>query len=990
MWLLENAGNAFQAGQLVISDKTISRKHLTIEVDRVRDGDGRDPGSRSVVTIEDLATKIGTVVNGTQIRGQKFVLIQDTNDLKMGHMPDLFRITWHPIVFSFSFSSKELRALPDPWQQLKKDLEPLDIKYIPEFDRARTTHVVAKKRNTSKGLQALINGDYIVTEAYIAAIVAAASSGEPSLESDFSKAWPSPLDHLPPRGDEPSDRPVSTYSPDTRRANIFEGYTFVFYDQKQFDTLLPPIAEGRGKALLGTVVPGQTEVDDFVRYVKGVAGEKGLGEFEDGSEGRGVVVVRHVPAKGDHVEWFTRFTTAVALRLDHRLIDQREFLDAVLAVEPSMLRRPLEVDVAGDQPPPRRTLTFASASASASIPAGGMDVDDHILPSVDAEEELVQRPPPLSQSLSQASSTRRARARRGGTASRFKGFDVDLDSGDEDGTGVGTGAVPVKQRNDEKDGMFMSQTPAVEEQARRNKRHPPDDEDMDDADGLTNVMDDIAPTAALVKRRRIEAGIDPVPARESPFQEDGEDDDDNEAEKDKKAKLKKGVGKTAVKKEKLEGSDDILGQARRNREAADEKRRLDEERERLAAADIPDDGIDAEAIRKLTLVETIQVREAGSATRTREQDIADGRWDPQWNGRRNFKKFRKQGDIVGRVPQRVIIGLEPAKTKEYGIGDDYWLEGGDDERAWRGSGSHNTNGSSGRTGRNEVPPNTRGGLAPSRRSGTPSGRVIDADDMDDTSIAGHDDAEPSESGDVPASRRAAAASTPSIPATNSTGSVRRPAPSTLASGSIPILASGLGSGSGSHGGESLGSGMVNLEIIPDTDPEDEHHGRGHEVASDDDDDDNNSLSVGTKDTRDSLAVSQLSDLPRTRAGKVASRPARQNQNQSQTAAPHPPAAATRTTRTTRTSRRGALPPSGDTGSSLFDSVQAPSTQVSDLRATRAKRAAPAPSARLQSPAKRPRRGAAADTDSMAASSAPIAISDSDDDDGLRFKFKSRR
>ena len=964
----------------MISDKTISRKHLTISVDRVRDGDGRDPGSRSVVTIEDLATKIGTVVNGTQIRGQKFVLIQDDNDVKMGHMPDLFRIAWHPVVFSFSFSSKELRALPDPWQQLKKDLEPLDIKYISEFDRARTTHVVAKKRNTSKGLQALINSDYIVTEAYIAAIATAASSsgaGEPGLESDFGKAWPSPLDYLPPRGDEPSDRPVSTYSPDARRANIFEGYTFVFYDQKQFDTLLPPIAEGRGKALLGTVVPGHTEVDDFVRYVKGVAGEKGLGEFEDGSEGRGVVVVRHVPAKGDHVAWFTRFTTAVALRLDHRLIDQREFLDAVLAVDPRMLRRPLEVDVAGDQPAPRRTLT--QGSASATRPAGGMDGGEPVSPSADADEELVQRPPPPSQSLSQASSTRRARARRGGAASRFKGFDVDLDSGDEDGTAAGTGAAPVKRPDDEKGDMFMSQPLAVDEapdtqQPRGNKRHPPDDEDMDDAGGMNNVMDDIAPTAALVKRRRIEAGIDPVPARESPSQEDGDDDkDEDEDEKDKNAKRNKGAAKTAVKKEKLEGADDILAKARRNREAADEKRRLDAERERLAAADMPDDGIDAAAVRKLTLVETIQVREAGSAARTREQDIADGRWNPQWNGRRNYKKFRKQGDVVGRVPQRVIVGLEPAKTKEYGLGDDYWLEGGDDEGAWRGSGSHNNsnaNGSNGRAGRNAVPTGPS-----SRLSGTPSGRVVDADDLDDTSMAGHDDPEPSEPGDVPAPRRAAVASTPSMPATNPAGSVRRPAPATLASGSLPVSvsAAGLGSGSGSGGGESLGSGMVNLEIIPDTEPEDEHHG----VASDDDDDDDPSLSAGTRGARDSLAVSQMSDLPRTRAGKAASRPARQSQNQSQ-----PPAA-----KTTRTSRRGALPPSGDTGSSLFDSVQAPSTQVSDLRATRAKRTAPAPSTRLQSPAKRPRRGAAADVDTAAS---PVAISDSDDDDGLRFKFKSRR
>lgn len=33
------------------------------------------------------------------------------------------------------------------------------------------------------------------------------------------------------------------------------------------------------------------DVDDFVCFVKGVVGEKGFGFFEDGSEGKGVVVV---------------------------------------------------------------------------------------------------------------------------------------------------------------------------------------------------------------------------------------------------------------------------------------------------------------------------------------------------------------------------------------------------------------------------------------------------------------------------------------------------------------------------------------------------------------------------------------------------------------------------------------------------------------------------------------------------------------------------
>ena len=136
---------------------------------------------------------------------------------------------------------------------------------------------------------------------------------------------------------------------------MFEGYTFVFYMQRQFNVLLAPITEGRGKALLREAIPWETTVNDFVLYVKGVAGEKGLGEFEDGSEGKGVVVVRFNTEKGEDFptkEWYANFGKDVAMYLDHRLIEQNEFLDAVLGTDASVLRRPLEPEQSGVIAPP--------------------------------------------------------------------------------------------------------------------------------------------------------------------------------------------------------------------------------------------------------------------------------------------------------------------------------------------------------------------------------------------------------------------------------------------------------------------------------------------------------------------------------------------------------------------------------------------------------------------------------------------------------------
>jgi hypothetical protein len=82
------------AGQLAISHNTISRKHLTITLDHVQPGHAHSLSSRSRVTIEDLATKIGTVVNGQKIKGSKYVLDGQVAEILMGKCPHVFRLIW--------------------------------------------------------------------------------------------------------------------------------------------------------------------------------------------------------------------------------------------------------------------------------------------------------------------------------------------------------------------------------------------------------------------------------------------------------------------------------------------------------------------------------------------------------------------------------------------------------------------------------------------------------------------------------------------------------------------------------------------------------------------------------------------------------------------------------------------------------------------------------------------------------------------------------
>ncbi|KAH6615435.1 hypothetical protein B0J18DRAFT_402392 [Chaetomium sp. MPI-SDFR-AT-0129] len=654
-----------EPGQLAISDRTISRKHITIKIDDVPDGGGRNLRSRSTATVEDLDSKKGTLLNGVQIRGQKAQLVEDANEVKLGACSKVLRIRWEPIVLSFSFTSKELRA--DPWTRLRDDLEQLDIKYSADYG-ADTTHVVSKKRNTSKCLQALIDGKYVVIDSFINAIVDAADvpedaeEGMPSmLEEDFEASWPTALDHLPPRGEEPVERPPESYAPDSRRQEVFDGYTFVFYEEKQYENLFPVITAGKGKALLKEVTPGKTDVDDFIRYVKGLAGEKGLGSFEDGSEGKGVVVVRYIP-KGDDYEWYAQFLTSFAQRLDLRPIDQREFLEAILDCDASMLRRPLEN--ATQQPGP-----------------GPEDRDFSTDPDrmeVDRGSEQESAPVPAS---------RLGRGRRGGR-NRFKGFDFD-----DGGEPSIKETLPVEDPEPQhaaaasQDSLCVSQTREsvsvaeiehrAERPARQTRRKRPLSPlpEQDDA----AFMDEIAPTAAAAKRRRIESGQPdpslPEPEPTPPPNEPEELVQSSPQEAPKKGQAARGKGKK-IKEEK---ESNILELARRQREEA----------EALAAAkrndleNFPDDGIDYAAIRSLHIIEECEVHfpEPGhNGGRTRDQDIADGRWDPRWNGRKNFKRFRKQGDMAGRQAPRIIIALEEVKPKEYGIGDDYWLEEEDNGR----------------------------------------------------------------------------------------------------------------------------------------------------------------------------------------------------------------------------------------------------------------------------------------------------------------------
>ncbi|KAF4340885.1 campothecin resistance conferring [Fusarium beomiforme] len=671
MWILENSEafdgrrlwlrpgktylfgrTAAEPGQLAISHNTISRKHLTITVSPVEKGQAHNPSSRSTLTIEDLATKIGTVVNGEKIKGKRKVIEGDKAEFTMGKCPNKFTISWEPVVFAFSFTSKELQT--DPLTTFRKRFEQLDIKLVAEYVNS-TTHVVSKKRNTAKGLEALINGKHIVTETFLDAVEEAGSLPDGAdatdlspLEQDFNQYWPDAMQHLPPRGGEPVQHPDSTYAPDPGRRDVFEGYTFIFYDQVQYNNLLKPITSGGGKGFLRNVIPEETSVDEFVQYVKSVAGEKGLGAFNDGSEGKGVVVVRFVPSKGGSVHWYVEFFRSVSLRLDHRPIEQSEFLEAILIKDASILRRSLEVESAHNTQHQHQDGPAHEVTNGTQHSATGTEV----LQAVEASQPAPRR------------GARRTFKRR------FAGFDDDDNGVDMDDIpaapvppnkpGTRAATQNATQAPVEEEGLFVSQEPDAPPEAQvssnarvsqKKRRASPLPED--------DLMDGMATASERFKRQRVERGEvwdEPVEQMETQPSE-----------------------KVPEPKKKIKKEFDILAIAAKNREQEEARARAEKE----DLANLPDD-VDLSEIRRLNIVEELEVRQP-SHPRTREQDIRDGRWDPKWNGMKNFKRFRQRGEVTGRQPAKTIVPLTQVKTKEFGVGDDYWLEDEETERRKKNS-----------------------------------------------------------------------------------------------------------------------------------------------------------------------------------------------------------------------------------------------------------------------------------------------------------------
>lgn len=656
--LLGRTSGRAEGGEVVryINHKSVSRKHAIIHVGQVEPGDGTRLHSRSEIKITD-GSKIGTYINGEKICQTSRVLDKLEYTIKLGNYEHAFHLKWQPIVLTFTGLSKSAKASSDPLEAHRKKLEQADIKLITEYVSNQTTHVIGKRRNNPTGLQALLQGRWLLARSFVDAIAqatakpgrdATGNDGQCPLEMDFERNWPREDDHILPAAAEPNPKPNEYLRPNPQRAELFANFTFVFLSQAQYDNLMPVVTSGSGKALLWDVEPGTSKAEDLIGYVKEVAGAKGDGDFRLSQHtGKGGIVIVRLENKDK--EWFPGFFTTVESTLEQRAMEQNQFLNAILTLDASELRRPLPRE-SQSQAQIAASLHGSSSRVSSRVRDGSRPTSPPAEPQ--ATEVIQEQPHPTTQDNSapseMAEPATRKKPRRVVTQSRFKAFE-EIDPSQF--TRPESESPEPEQISQHGESMDVDQLSHHEPSQQPTRKRPAPVDEEDGAEEERAMMDKMLPGAAAMKKRKLQTADARGTTRNST------PEPENPGTTTKKV----------IRKKTKEM--DVGAELKKNKEAKEEERRRDEEslREALQDVDIADVRAKVESF-------ALPVRDPPPRRSQIEPSGPTDRWDPAWNGRKNFKRFKRKGqsDDAPRLP-RVIVALEEVPRKGHGIGDEYWL-----------------------------------------------------------------------------------------------------------------------------------------------------------------------------------------------------------------------------------------------------------------------------------------------------------------------------
>ncbi|KAF3918909.1 hypothetical protein ABW20_dc0105321 [Dactylellina cionopaga] len=608
----------------------------------------------------------------------------------MASAPEVFRIKYEPQIFTIHIGGKKKQNLKAGLQGYLDKLEQLDIKCVAEFLPGTTTVAVVTKRNLPVSLRALINGAWIVTSNFVDAIVEAAAQPKADdgdlldspLQLDITSNWPDPITFLPPPGQEPNPKPPEYFKPNPKRKTMFEKWAVVSCTQQHMDIFTGVVTDGGGKIELFDLKENKTKPSELFAHLDNL--------------GRKFIVL----APNTDGDWYLNFRKEVEARTGLRFAEQNEFLDAILNADPNMLCRPCEPEVQTHESielpsaPPVIEVPIKAQPVARRTRAHDQDADN---------DDVTQEPDPPTRASTESS----LRSRTQPTQSRSSRYisQIKIDDSDEEdfvplpapvstnvsAKGGGGNSQSSKSRgvSFSQAGMRGTQLSAITEsqgqsQGIKRRGAPPDDDDEGDGD----IMDRMLTGQAAMKKRRIDeeeakqaggskrakvlpsfqkkADAPPLPPPLPVKTETIKEEEDMDME------MKPGKGKKkAVESKVIKTAQEI----RRKEEA---KAALED-----AANEMSPDEIAAVAkMRGLAIVETFEIvaRTERSVSRSQAYGDEGARWDERWNGRKNFKKFKRRtndGSLEGpmrRMGGHIMVPLVEHKAKDYGIGESYWLE----------------------------------------------------------------------------------------------------------------------------------------------------------------------------------------------------------------------------------------------------------------------------------------------------------------------------
>lgn len=116
---------------------------------------------------------------------------------------------------------------------------------------------------------------------------------------------------------------------------------------------------------------------------------------------------------------------------------------------------------------------------------------------------------------------------------------------------------------------------------------------------------------------------------------------------------------------------DVKEAARQRREAEDEVATAQRQQD-VASFQAVAEGMDLTQLQNLAIVEEMTVRPRAREPQDHSGVSHNSRWDERWNGRKNFKKFRRKGNADAAAQHKVktvIVPVEEVKRKGFGLSE---------------------------------------------------------------------------------------------------------------------------------------------------------------------------------------------------------------------------------------------------------------------------------------------------------------------------------